>query len=37
MEKNVPYNLCEKEIPPQLDVSMAHQVKCHRSGKKFKK
>ena len=35
MEKNVPDNLCEKEIPSQLDITTGHQIKCHLSEKKL--
>jgi len=28
-KKDVPGDLCEKEIPPQRDISVGHQIKCH--------
>ncbi len=34
-KKDVPGNLCEKEIPPQRDLSIGHQIKCHLSENKL--
>ena len=34
-KKDVPGDLCEKEIPTQLDISMGHQIKCHLSETKM--
>jgi len=34
-KKDVPGNLCEKEIPPQRDISIDHQIKCHLSESKL--
>tara|TARA_B100000683_G_scaffold237111_1_gene242129 strand:+ start:1 stop:1389 length:1389 start_codon:yes stop_codon:yes gene_type:complete len=34
-KKDVPDNLCEKEIPPQRDITTGHQIKCHLSEKKL--
>ena len=31
----VPSDLCEKEIPPQRDISIGHQIKCHLSESKL--
>ena len=36
-KKDVPDNLCEKEIPPQRDLSIGHQIKCHLSKSKLSK
>jgi peptide/nickel transport system ATP-binding protein len=36
-KKDVSGNLCEKEIPPQLDISLGHQIKCHLSDTKLSK
>ena len=30
-KKDVPGDLCEKETPPQRDISIGHQIKCHLS------
>ena len=30
-KKDVQGDLCEKEIPPQRDISIGHQIKCHLS------
>ncbi len=30
-KKQVPSDLCEKEIPPQRDITIGHQIKCHLS------
>jgi peptide/nickel transport system ATP-binding protein len=34
-KKDVPGNLCEKEVPPQRDISIGHQIKCHLSESKL--
>ena len=34
-KKDVPDNLCEREIPPQRDIATGHQIKCHLSEKKL--
>ena len=34
-KKDVPGNLCEKEIPSHLDISKGHQIKCHLSDTKL--
>ena len=34
-KKDVPGDLCEKEIPPQRDISIGHQIKCHLSETKL--
>ena len=34
-KKDVPGDLCEKEIPTQLDISTGHQIKCHLSETKM--
>ena len=34
-KKDVPGNLCEKDVPPQRDVSIGHQIKCHLSESKL--
>ncbi len=36
-KKDVPDNLCEKEIPPQRDIATGHQIKCHLSENKLAK
>ena len=36
-KKDVPGDLCEKEIPPQRDISIGHQIKCHLSETKLSK
>ena len=36
-KKDVQGDLCEKEIPPQRDVSIGHQIKCHLSESKLSK
>jgi len=36
-KKDVPDNLCEKEIPPRIDIAMGHQIKCHLSENKLAK
>ena len=36
-KKDVPGNLCEKEVPPQRDISIGHQIKCHLSESKLSK
>ena len=35
LKKDVPGNLCEKEIPSHLDISKGHQIKCHLSDTKL--
>ena len=34
-KKDVPGNLCEKDVPPQRDISIGHQIKCHLSESKL--
>ena len=34
-KKDVQDDLCEKEIPPQRDISTGHQIKCHLSESKL--
>ena len=34
-KKDVPGNLCEREVPPQRDISIDHQIKCHLSESKL--
>ncbi|NCW07512.1 MAG: ABC transporter ATP-binding protein [Rhodobacterales bacterium] len=34
-KKDVPDSLCEREIPPQRDITTGHQIKCHLSEKKL--
>ena len=34
-KKDVPGNLCETEIPPQRNLSLDHQIKCHLSENKL--
>jgi peptide/nickel transport system ATP-binding protein len=34
-KKDVPGDLCEKELPPQQDISIGHQIKCHLSESKL--
>ena len=34
-KKEVRGNLCEKEVPPQRDISIGHQIKCHLSESKL--
>ena len=34
-KKDVPSNLCEREIPPQRNLSIGHQIKCHLSENKL--
>ena len=34
-KKDVPGDLCEKEIPPQRDIAIGHQIKCHLSETKL--
>ncbi|MCH1412801.1 MAG: ABC transporter ATP-binding protein [Rhodobacteraceae bacterium] len=34
-KKHVPGNQCEKEVPPQRDISIGHQIKCHLSESKL--
>ena len=34
-KKDVPGDLCEKEIPPQRDITIGHQIKCHLSETKL--
>jgi peptide/nickel transport system ATP-binding protein len=34
-KKDVPGNLCEREIPSHLDISIGHQIKCHLSDTKL--
>ena len=34
-KKDVLGDLCEKEIPPQRDISIGHQIKCHLSETKL--
>ena len=36
-KKDVPGNLCEKDVPPQRDISIGHQIKCHLSESKLSK
>ena len=36
-KKDVQGDLCEKEIPPQRDISIGHQIKCHLSESKLSK
>ena len=36
-KKDVPGDLCEKEIPPQRDIAIGHQIKCHLSETKLSK
>ena len=36
-KKDVPGDLCEKEIPPQRDITIGHQIKCHLSETKLSK
>ncbi|NCX28835.1 MAG: ABC transporter ATP-binding protein [Rhodobacterales bacterium] len=36
-KKDVPDNLCEREIPPQRDIAPGHQIKCHLSEIKLAK
>jgi peptide/nickel transport system ATP-binding protein len=36
-KKDVPGNLCEKDVPPQRDISIGHQIKCHLSESKLLK
>ena len=34
-KKDVQNDLCEKEVPPQRDISIGHQIKCHLSESKL--
>ena len=34
-KKDVQSDLCEKEVPPQRDISIGHQIKCHLSESKL--
>ena len=34
-KKDVHNDLCEKEVPPQRDISIGHQIKCHLSESKL--
>jgi len=34
-KKDVPGNLCEKEVPPQRDITIGHQIQCHLSESKL--
>ena len=34
-KKDVPGNLCEKDVPPQRDITIGHQIKCHLSESKL--
>ena len=36
-KKDVQGDLCETEIPPQRDISIGHQIKCHLSESKLSK
>ena len=36
-KKDVQGDLCENEIPPQRDISIGHQIKCHLSESKLSK
>ena len=36
-KKDVQGDLCEKAIPPQRDISIGHQIKCHLSESKLSK